>query len=191
MVNELLVGAPEDEPPPEPHLQHATFAAGCFWGLQHALQAQAGVVRARAGYTGGQRRQPTYSLVSSGKSGHAEAVRVAFDPSLTTYAALLETWWGELEDPTDGAGAGNNRGVQYRPLVCWHSEEQRDEAAAFLEREAKALHLPGAGALAVSLRPATAFTEAEEVHQDWIAKGGLDTQPDVPYWMGSFIDPDV
>ena len=192
MTNELLATEPSDAPPPEPHLVHATFAAGCFWGLQHAMQALPGVVRARSGFTAGQPlrngRLPTYAVVSSGKSGFAEAVRVAYDPTLIPYSALLETWWAQLEDPTDGTGAGNNRGLQYRPLICWHTEAQRAEAAAFLEREAKALHLPDAAALAVKLWPATAFTEAEEVHQDYISKGGLDSEPEVPYWMGSFVD---
>ncbi len=110
---------------------------------------------------------PTYRRVCGGRTGHVEAVRCSYDPDIVQYAALLDVWWSAVDDPTDGYGQGADRGPQYRLGVYWHDEAQRVAAQAFLDAQAAALRRP----LAVELRPAAPFHEAEECHQAYFAKG--------------------
>jgi peptide-methionine (S)-S-oxide reductase len=106
----------------------ATFAAGCFWGVEHAFRNVPGVIDVRSGYEGGTTEHPTYRDVCSGRTGHAEVVRIRFDPSRTTYEALLDTFWS-IHDPTAGR-PGAEVGTQYRSSIFFHSLEQRAAAEA-------------------------------------------------------------
>ena len=165
----MTLSAPDDsQQPSSSGLALATFASGCFWGLEAALAAHPGVRATLAGYTQGTLRSPSYARVAAGRSGHVEAVRCAYDPAETSYEALLSVWWSCLADACDARGQGADRGRQYRPGVFWHDEAQRDAAAAFLEvKQAER----GARQLAVLLKPAAPFYAAEECHQKYLAKG--------------------
>ena len=122
--------APVELPPVEREgLEQAVFAGGCFWGVEAAFAAAPGVVATECGYTGGREPRPTYSRVCGGRTGHAEAVRVVYDPRVTSYGALLELFWS-LIDATDARGQGADRGSQYRTAVFWCTPAQRDAAAA-------------------------------------------------------------
>ena len=180
---------PEDRAPVREEGHHvAAFAGGCFWHLQRELDGTPGVRHTRCGYTQGTVQRPSYKAVCSGRSGHVEAVRVEYDPSEVAYGQLLDVWWACVEDPTDGRGQGADRGRQYRLGVYWYSPEQRDAALAFLDRMAAA-DAHGGVPLAVEVKPAAAFHEAEEWHQGYFLKGGLDPCPETPFWMGQFVDP--
>jgi methionine-S-sulfoxide reductase len=187
--NAVQLSLPDAAPPPSTQLAYADFAAGCFWGLQQLLSRTPGVLETTAGYTQGapRERPPTYGRVSSGKTGHVEAVRALYDPALVSYEGLLAVYMASLEDACDARGQGADRGFQYRPGIYWHDEAQRAAAEAALAAEAAARRVP---ALAVELKPATAFWEAEEVHQHYLERGGLDPQPEVPYWLGCYVDMD-
>lgn len=182
--NAVELDVPDVCRPAEAHLLYASFSAGCFWGLQRALDGTPGVVRSATGYSQGRAVRPTYRLVCGGRSGHAETVRATYDPRTVSYAQLLDAWWSCVEDPTDRRGQGPDRGPQYRLGVFWHHAQQRDAAAAFLAAQAAALRRT----LAVELKPAAPFTEAEECHQRYFAQGGLDPRPETPFWMGQYID---
>ena len=124
-------------------------------------------------------------MVCSKRSGHVEAVRVTYDPASVSFEDLL-CWWDGVSSPSDGAGQGADRGPNYRLGVYWHDEEQRSAASRFLDE--RATELPLGCALAVELKPCTPWHAAEANHQHFLDRGGLDTDPDVPHWMGSFVD---
>jgi peptide-methionine (S)-S-oxide reductase len=146
----------------------ATFAAGCFWCVEEAFDKVDGVRTTTSGYTGGQRPNPTYEEVSSGTTGHTEAVQVAYDPSRVSYRTLLQTFWHNV-DPIDGAGQFCDRGRQYRPAIFVHSEEQREEAEESRREVAAQL----GRAVAVEIVPAPDFYAAEAYHQDYYTKNPL------------------
>ena len=102
----------------------ATFAGGCFWCMQPPFEKVNGVIEVIAGYTGGHKENPTYEEVSSGTTGHVEAIQVKFDPSKVTYSQLLDVFWRQI-DPTDSDGQFVDRGSQYRSVIFYHSEEQK------------------------------------------------------------------
>ncbi|MBI5201332.1 MAG: peptide-methionine (S)-S-oxide reductase MsrA [Elusimicrobia bacterium] len=139
----------------------ATFAAGCFWGVEAAFRAVPGVVEATAGYTGGTSAGPTYEKVCSGSTGHAEAVRVRYDPEKVSYAKLLETFWG-LGRP----GRAQQPGYQYRSAIFWHDDGQRREARVSMAAQEKKLGRP----VGVELAAAGEFWPAEEYHQNYYGK---------------------
>jgi peptide-methionine (S)-S-oxide reductase len=118
--------------------------------------------------TQGTTAAPTYRAVCGGRSGHVEAVQVTYDAALVSYDALLSVFWEALEDPFDARGQGRDRGPQYRPGVFWHTAAQRDAAAAFLEQRAAEA---GAARLPPLLKPAARFHAAEDVHQQYLARG--------------------
>ena len=148
-------------------LEEATFAGGCFWCMEEALEKIPGVVSAVSGYTGGTVKNPTYEQVSSGGTGHTEAVRIRFDPAKVTYAQILEVFWHNI-DPTDGAGQFCDRGEQYRAGIFTHGEEQRRLAEASRESliASKRFKQP----IATRIAPAGPFYVAEEYHQDYYKK---------------------
>lgn len=150
-------------------MEKATFAAGCFWGVEDAFMAAPGVVATRVGYTGGRSENPTYGDVCSHATGHAEAVEITFDPQLTTYDRLLDLFW-ECHDPTQLNRQGPDVGDQYRSAIFYHSEEQRQAAEAALER----LDLSGRlrRRIVTEIVPATTFWEAEAYHQKYHQKQG-------------------
>ncbi|KAB0670545.1 peptide-methionine (S)-S-oxide reductase MsrA [Oryzomonas sagensis] len=150
-------------------MEKATFAAGCFWGVEDAFMGAPGVVATRVGYTGGRTENPTYGDVCSHATGHAEAVEITFDPQLTTYDRLLDLFW-ECHDPTQVNRQGPDVGDQYRSAIFYHSEEQRQAAEAALER----LDLSGRlrRRIVTEIVPATTFWEAEAYHQKYHQKQG-------------------
>lgn len=145
----------------------ATFAAGCFWGVELAFQRVHGVVDTKVGYTQGRPPQPTYKQVCSGKSGHAEAVRVVFDTRRVTYPELLALFWA-VHDPTTLNRQKNDIGTQYRSGVYFHSEQQREQANASRAEQQKLLRKP----ILTEILAAKRFWLAESYHQRYLEKGG-------------------
>jgi peptide-methionine (S)-S-oxide reductase len=157
------------EPPFAPGTEMALFAMGCFWGAERALWRIPGVVSTAVGYAGGLTPNPTYEEVCSGLTGHAEVVRVAFDPKRVSYEDLLRLFW-EGHDPTQGMRQGNDVGTQYRSAIYTYGEEQRKKAEASREAYQNALHAAGHGAITTEIRGAPEFYYAEDYHQQYLGK---------------------
>ncbi len=151
-------------------LLKATFAGGCFWCSEADFEKSPGVVKVISGYTGGHKEDPTYGEVSSGATGHAEAVQVYYDPSKISYEELLETFWKHI-DPTDSGGQFADRGPQYRSVIFYHDEEQRRLAEKSKEELSKSgrFNKP----IVTEIIKFTKFYEAEEYHQDYHKKHSL------------------
>ncbi|MBI4057070.1 MAG: peptide-methionine (S)-S-oxide reductase MsrA [Elusimicrobia bacterium] len=149
--------------------QKATFAAGCFWGVQSAFDQVKGVVRTTVGYTGGTTDNPTYEKVCSHTTSHAEAVEVEFDPAQVSYGQLLDHFWN-MHDPTTLNRQGPDVGSQYRSAIFTHSEEQRKEASVSKERLDKSGRYPKKSV--TQIVPAVVFYPAEEYHQKYFEKNG-------------------
>jgi peptide-methionine (S)-S-oxide reductase len=150
----------------------ATFAAGCFWGVEAAFRQIPGVTATRVGYTGGELKNPTYKDVCSDRTGHAEAVEVDFDPAKVPYEKLLETFW-ENHDPTQVNRQGPDFGSQYRSGIFFHSPEQEQAARASklqLEKSGR-FNRP----ISTQIVPAVTFYEAEDYHQQYLEKRGMAT----------------
>lgn len=143
----------------------AIFAAGCFWCVEEAFDKIDGVLTTTSGYTGGRTKNPSYETVSSGGTGHTEALQVTYDPSRVSYDTLLQTFWQNV-DAVDGGGQFCDRGDQYRPAIFFHSDEQQQQAEASKARIATQL---GTG-VAVPIVSAGAFYKAEDYHQDYYKK---------------------
>ena len=154
-------------PPPPAGMAVATFAGGCFWCMEPPFDKLDGVVSTTSGYTGGKLAGATYREVSAGGTGHAEAVRVVFDPAKVGYAALLEVYWKNI-DPLDATGQFCDKGEPYRPAIFVHDEEQKRLA------EASKAALQASGRfkqpIVVKIEPAQEFFVAEEYHQDYYVK---------------------
>jgi peptide methionine sulfoxide reductase msrA/msrB len=142
----------------------ATFAGGCFWCLEADFKKVPGVVDVISGYTGGKAENPSYEEVSTGKTGHVEAVQVYYDPSKVTYKELLEFFWRHI-DPTDADGQFVDRGTQYRSAVFYHDEEQKRLAEELKEALSKSGRF--AKPIVTQILPFTRFYEAEDYHQDY------------------------
>jgi len=156
--------------PPYPQgMQLALFALGCFWGAERRFWQQRGVYSTSVGYAGGATRNPTYEEVCSGLTGHAEVVRVVFDPAVVTYEDLLKRFW-ESHDPTQGMRQGADVGTQYRSGVYWYDEAQRRAAEASRECYQRALAAAGHGAITTEILPAQDYYFAEAYHQQYLAK---------------------
>ncbi len=148
----------------------ATFAAGCFWGIEDTFRHLPGVVDALSGYEGGHTQNPTYRDVCSDATGHAEVVQVRFDPARISYATLLERFWA-LHDPTTPNRQGPDVGSQYRSAIFFHSEAQRAEAEASKAREAASgRHVRP---IVTEIAPAQKFYVAEAYHQRYFEKNGI------------------
>lgn len=145
----------------------ATFAAGCFWGVEDAFLGLPGVISTRVGYCGGQSKSPTYKKVCQGDTGHAEAVEVTFDPDMITYEVLLKIFW-ECHDPTQLNRQGVDCGEQYRSAVFYHSEEQF-KTALTSKNALENSHLLSKP-IVTQIVPATIFWEAEAYHQKYHQK---------------------
>lgn len=153
-----------------PATRVATFAAGCFWGVEETFRRTPGVLSTAVGYTGGQSEDPDYRAVCGGDTGHAEAVEVVFDPARVAYKDLLEIFW-ENHDPTTLNRQGPDAGTQYRSAVYAHDEAQRLEAEASKERrQASGKHRRP---IVTEITLASRFYRAEEYHQRYLAKRGL------------------
>jgi peptide-methionine (S)-S-oxide reductase len=147
--------------------QRATFAAGCFWGVEAAFREIDGVLETAVGYTGGDAPDPTYELVCGHATGHAEAIEVWFDPRKVTYPELLETFW-RIHDPTTPGRQGWDIGDQYRSAIFFHGAEQQAVAIASREREQRSLTKP----IVTEITAAPEFYRAEEYHQRFFEKQG-------------------
>ena len=150
-------------------LEKATFGAGCFWGVEAAFRTVKGVVSTQVGYSGGRTPAPTYEQVCSGRTGHAEAVEVTYDPTQVSYDGLLRVFW-ENHDPTTPNRQGPDVGEQYRSAIFFHTPEQEAAAkasVAILEAE-KRFRRP----IVTQIVPAGPFHRAEEYHQQYLEKRG-------------------
>jgi len=145
----------------------ATFGAGCFWGVEVAFRRVPGVTDVTVGYTGGEVPDPGYKEVCSGRTGHAEAVRVVFDPARVSFEELLEVFWS-IHDPTQRNRQGADIGTQYRSAVFCQDAEQEASARASLERIQASYDKP----VATEIVPAGPFYPAEEYHQRYLEKRG-------------------
>ena len=160
--------APSIEPDAAPPgLALATFAAGCFWGVEDFFREVPGVVDAISGYTGGPEEHPTYEAVCGGATGHAEAVLVTFDPARVSYEQLLEEFWRH-HDPTTPNRQGPDVGTQYRSAVFVHDAAQDSAARASAEAFQARFRRP----IVTEIAPATTFWPAEEYHQRYTEKTG-------------------
>jgi peptide-methionine (S)-S-oxide reductase len=156
-------------PPYPAGTEVAEFALGCFWGAEKTFWQTPGVVSTSVGYEGGYTPNPTYEEVCSGRTGHAEAVRVVFDPTRVSYDGLLKVFW-ESHDPTQGMRQGNDIGTQYRSAIFYRTEEQREAAQASAEAYGKSLAEAGYGPITTEIVPAGEFYFAEDYHQQYLYK---------------------
>lgn len=161
-------GHPLKEPYPE-GLEVADFAAGCYWGVERLFWQQPGVWVTAVGNEGGSTPNPTYEEVCTGRTGHAETVRVVFDPKVISYEALLKVFW-ENHDPTQGMRQGNDIGTQYRSAIFTHGEAQKAAAIRSRDAYAAALKARGLGPVTTDIEPAGDFYFAEGYHQQYLAK---------------------
>ena len=148
----------------------ATFAAGCFWGVEADFRDMPGVLDAEVGYAGGSTQNPSYREVCTGRTGHAEAVRVTFDADVVSYDTLLDAFWS-LHDPTQLNRQGPDVGTQYRSAIFYEDDAQRTAAEASKARAQTRFSRP----IATQILPAGAFFRAEDYHQRYLEKQGLRT----------------
>jgi peptide-methionine (S)-S-oxide reductase len=146
----------------------AEFALGCFWGAEKAFWQIPGVISTAVGYEGGFTPNPTYEEVCSGRTGHAETVRLVFDPAQVSYCDLLRVFW-ESHDPTQGMRQGHDHGTQYRSAIFSHSAEQQAQAEESRDAYAKRLAEAGYGEITTEIVPAPEFYFAEDYHQQYLS----------------------
>jgi len=151
----------------EPTRERATFAAGCFWGVEEAFRTREGVLETAVGFMGGSTEQPTYHQVCSGETGHAEVVDISFDPQRISYQELLEIFWNK-HNPTSLNYQGWDVGTQYRSAIFTHSEEQRRIAEA--SKQALVQSGKYRQPIVTEITPAGPFWRAEDYHQQYILK---------------------
>lgn len=151
-------------------LEKATFAGGCFWCMEPPFDKLDGVISTTVGYCGGQEENPTYKQVSAGKTGHAEAIEIVYDPARISYSDLLDVFWRNI-DPTQKDGQFADIGRQYRTAIFYHNEEQKKLA------EASKKELENSGRytkkIVTEIVPATPFYKAEEYHQDYYKNNSI------------------
>ncbi|MBD1371207.1 peptide-methionine (S)-S-oxide reductase MsrA [Hazenella sp. IB182357] len=153
-------------------MQKATFGAGCFWGVEETFRKIPGVESTSVGYMGGDKESPTYEEVCTDRTGHAEVVHISFDSERVDYHQLLKVFW-ENHNPTQLNRQGPDVGTQYRSAIFYYSEEQKEQA----EKSKQALAESGqfAKPIVTQIVPATKFWKAEEYHQRYLQKKGLDS----------------
>jgi peptide-methionine (S)-S-oxide reductase len=147
--------------------RRATFAAGCFWGVEQAFGEVDGVLRTTVGYTGGHTDHPTYEQVCGHTTGHAEAVEVWFDPEVVSYDRLVETFW-QIHDPTTRNRQGWDVGDQYRSAIFVYDDDQASRAAASRDRRQDSVVRP----IVTEITPAGTFHVAEDYHQQYFSRSG-------------------
>jgi peptide-methionine (S)-S-oxide reductase len=157
-----------DEAPATKHGQEtAVFAGGCFWGVQAVFEHVKGVTKATAGYSGGTATTAEYSTVSTGSTGHAEAVQIIYDPSQITYGQLLRVFFSVAHDPTQLNRQGPDHGTQYRSAIFYNSDEQKRIAEAYIAQLEQGKVFPQR--IVTQVAPLKAFYAAEAYHQDYAA----------------------
>ncbi len=154
----------------ESKLEKATFAGGCFWCMEPPFDKLGGVVSTTVGYCGGGEENPTYKQVSAGKTGHAEAIEIVYDPSQITYSELLDVFWRNI-DPTQENGQFADIGSQYRTAIFYHHEEQKRLAEASKEEMERSGRFNKE--IVTEIVPATPFYSAEDYHQDYYKKNPI------------------
>ncbi len=148
-------------------MEKATFGGGCFWGVEEAFRTLKGVKKTTVGYMGGNKENPTYEQVCSNKTNHAEVVQIEFDPKIISYNELLNVFW-QVHDPTTLNRQGPDVGTQYRSVIFYHTEEQKNQAITSAEKEQK----KHPQKIVTLILPATHFYQAEDYHQQYLAKRG-------------------
>lgn len=148
-------------------MEKVYLAGGCFWGVEELFRNQKGVSETRVGYTGGGVANPTYEIVKTGESGHAEALEVTFDPKILTYSALLEFFFS-IHDPTTLNQQGNDRGHQYRSAIFYQTDSEKLQAQQTIEKINKENRWPRP--IATTLEPFEMFYSAEDFHQKYLEK---------------------
>ncbi len=156
-------------PPFPDHVELAYFGMGCFWGAERMFWQTEGVYSTAVGYQGGYTPNPTYEEVCSTRTGHTEAVLVAYDPELVSYEALLQVFW-EGHDPTQGMRQGNDIGTQYRSTIYTTSDDQLDLAKRSRDMYQQQLRAAGYGEITTEIEEADTFFYAEDYHQQYLAK---------------------
>lgn len=156
--------------PPGAKRDSATFAGGCFWCMEPPFDKLAGVISTTSGYTGGKTRNPTYEEVSAGHTGHAEAVRIVYDPAKISYSRLLQVFWHNI-DPTASDRQFCDSGNQYRSAIFYHNEMQKKLALESKQALDRSKKFPGQ--IVTEITPASEFYPAEEYHQDYYRKNPL------------------
>jgi peptide-methionine (S)-S-oxide reductase len=152
-------------------VKKATFAAGCFWGVEEKFRKLDGVVSTVVGYTGGTFKNPKYEDVSTGKTGHAEAVRIEFDPSIVSYEKLLDFFW-DMHNPTTLNRQGPDIGTQYRSAIFFHDGEQKKAAEKSKKNQETSKRFKN---IVTQIVKASEFYPAEEYHQKYLMKRGQNT----------------
>ena len=170
----VTIPAPAFDEKPRPGSATAVFAGGCFWGVQGVYEHVNGVTRAVAGYAGGSRKDASYETVGSGRTGHAESVRITYDPAQISYGALLQIFFAVVADPTTLNAQGPDRGTQYRSAIFPVTPDQK----LIAERYIAQLNTNGAWKrpIVTSVEPMRGFYPAEAYHQDYLVR-----KPDYPY----------
>ena len=163
-----VLGTPLRGPFPE-GLEQAIVAMGCFWGAERVFWQAPGIYTTAVGYSGGFTPNPSYEEVCSGRTGHAEAVLVVFDPAKISYEEILKLFW-ENHDPTQGMRQGNDVGTQYRSAIYWSGEEQRKAAERSRDMYAERLRVAGHGPITSEIAEAGPFYYAEDYHQQYLHK---------------------
>ena len=167
-MTHTVLKTPIDGPVPPGH-EEAVFGAGCFWGVERKFWKTPGVYTTSVGYAGGARQNPSYQQVCTGATGHAEVVRVVFDPQMVTYGDLLRVFW-ENHDPTQGNRQGNDVGTQYRSVIFTNSPGQREAALASKQAYEARLAENGFGKITTEIADAPPYYLAEEYHQQYLDK---------------------
>lgn len=152
-----------------PKTEVATFAAGCFWGVEDQFRKQKGVIATAVGFMGGHTKNPTYEVVSAGNTGHAESVQVEYDPKTVSYETLANLFW-DIHDPTTPNRQGPDFGEQYRSVIFYHDDAQKKVAEATRDKLAKSGELKDP--IVTEIVKAGEFTKADEHHQQYVEKGG-------------------
>jgi peptide-methionine (S)-S-oxide reductase len=148
-------------------MENATFAAGCFWGVEEKFSNIKGVIKTQVGYTGGKTTNPTYKDVCTDKTGHAEAVQIQYNPDIVSYEQLLETFWN-IHDPTQKNRQGPDIGSQYRSAIFYHNNKQKKLAEKSKEKIKKSNKYKNR--IVTEIKPVSIFYKAEDYHQQYIKK---------------------
>ncbi len=165
---------PAEKPAPRGTTETAVLAGGCFWGMEGVFERLKGVTEVVSGYAGGHVRRPSYELVSTGTTGHAESIRIVFDPSQVSYGTLLKVFFSVAHDPTELDYQGPDHGTQYRSAIFFAGAEQKRVAEEYIGILNRARVFPAP--IVTQVVPFTAFYPAEEYHQHF-----MDKNPDYPY----------
>lgn len=150
-------------------VEEATFGAGCFWGVEEAFREIKGIIETESGFSGGTVKSPSYERVCMGDTGHAEVVHLKFDPKKVSYKEILDIFW-KIHDPTQVNRQGPDVGYQYRSIIFYHSEKQKEIAEKMKEELEKSGKF--SGKIATEIKPFEAFYRAEEYHQKYLMKKG-------------------